>query len=169
MANGHMDGTDRRILDRLQQELPLTHRPYRQVAEELGLDEADVLGRVTRLREEGIIRRLGPILDQDVLGRSTTLAVVRVPPERVDDVGAIVSQHPRVTHNYLREGKGTRIPYNLWFTFTAATDEKLAQGLRGMSQQVGLPIYSLRARRKFKVGVRFPILEEGDLEGEAGS
>ena len=159
-----MDSTDRRILDRLQQELPLVHRPYLQVAQELGVSEDDVLRRVTRMREEGVIRRLGPILDQDAMGRSTTLAVVSVPPERIAEVGEIVSRHPRVTHDYHREGKGRSIPYNLWFTFTGLNDEQLAEGLMEMSDAVGLPIHSLRAKRKFKVGVRFPILEDEDDE-----
>jgi len=159
-----MDATDRRILDTLQQALPLEHRPYLRVAQELGLEEAEVLRRVTRLRDAGIIRRLGPILDQDALGRATTLAVMRVPPERIDEVGAIVSEHPRVTHNYQREGKGRSIPYNLWFTFTGLSDDLLDQGLREMCDKVGLPAHSLRAKRKFKVGVRFPILQQGDTD-----
>jgi len=160
-----MDSTDRRILDRLQQELPLAHRPYRVVADELGLDEEEVLRRVTRLREEGVIRRMGPILDQDALGRASTLAVMRVPAERVDEVGEAVSQHARVTHSYLRQGKGHNIPYNIWFTYTALSEDLLANELQEMAEAVGEQIHSLRATKKFKVGVRFPILEEGDVDG----
>ncbi len=160
-----MDSTDRRILDRLQQELPLAQRPYRVVAEELGLDEEDVLCRVTRLRDDGIIRRMGPILDQDALGRASTLAVIRVPAERVDEVGEAVSQHPRVTHSYLRQGKGRDIPYNIWFTYTALSEDLLTRELQEMSEALGVKIRSLRATKKFKVGVRFPILEDGDVDG----
>ena len=157
-----MDSIDRRILDRLQIELPLAHRPFLDVARTLELDEGEVVGRVKRMREEGYIRRLGPIIDNDVLGRATTLAVASVPPDRVEEVGAIVTAHPDVTHNYLREGKGRNIPYNLWFTFSAATEEKLTVGLQEMEQATGVQIRSLRATRKFKVGVRFPVLRDED-------
>ena len=128
-----MDSIDRRILDRLKVELPLARRPFLDVAHALEIEEHEVVARVRRMREEGYIRRLGPIIDNDVLGRPTTLAVASVPPERVEEVGAIVTAHPGVTHNYLRESKGHHIPYNLWFTFSAATDEELAAGLRKMA------------------------------------
>ena len=153
-----MDTTDRRILDKLQDALPLVHRPFQAVARELGIEEADVVRRVKRMREQGYIRRLGPIIDNDVLGRSTTLGVTSVPAERAEEVGAIVSAHPGVTHNYLRRAKNRKIPYDLWFTFSAANDAELAAGLRKMEAAVGLPIQSLRAKKKFKVGVRFPVL-----------
>jgi len=159
-----MDSIDRHILDRLQIELPLNHRPYLGVARALDLEEDEVVARVKRMREEGYIRRLGPIIDNDVLGRPTTLAVASVPPERVEEVGAIVTAHPGVTHNYLREGKGHDIPYNLWFTFSAESDEELAAGLRKMAQATDVEIHSLRATQKFKVGVRFPVLRDEDTE-----
>lgn len=153
-----MDTTDRRILDKLQDQLPLVRRPFQQLGSALGLEEADVARRVKRMREQGYIRRLGPIIDNDVLGRSTTLGVTSVPAERAEEVGAIVSAHPGVTHNYLRSAKDRDIPYNLWFTFSAANDGELAEGLREMEQAIALPIHSLRAKKKFKVGVRFPVL-----------
>ena len=157
-----MDSVDRRILDKLQDALPLVHRPYEEIARALGLEEADVVRRVLRMREEGTIRRLGPIIDNDTLGRPATLAVASVPPDDVERVGAIVSAHPGVTHNYLRRGKNREVPYNLWFTFSAADDDALAAGLRKMEERIGQPIHSLPARKKFKVGVRFPILRAED-------
>lgn len=164
-----LDDTDRRILNELQEELPLVHRPFRKVAHALGLAEKDVVLRVKRMREQGYIRRLGPIIDNDILGRPTTLAVARVPAERLDAVGEVVSAHPRVTHNYVRRAKGHEIPYNLWFTFSAENEEDPQAGLNAMADAVGVPIRSLRATRKFKVGVRFPVLRGIDGEEASGA
>jgi DNA-binding Lrp family transcriptional regulator len=54
-----IDDVDKAILNRIQSDFPITPRPYRAIAEDLGLSEADVLKRVTRLKATGIIRRIG--------------------------------------------------------------------------------------------------------------
>ena len=54
-----LDPTDKRILNRIQSDFPLTRRPYQTIAEDLDLSEDEVLKRVARLKEKGIIRRIG--------------------------------------------------------------------------------------------------------------
>ena len=54
-----MDDLDRQLLNRLQSDFPLTSAPYQLLGEELGLNEAEVLERIGRLKEQGIIRRIG--------------------------------------------------------------------------------------------------------------
>ena len=53
-----MDTTDRRLLDALQMDFPLSPRPYAVIGEQLGLAEEEVGRRVQALRERGVIRRL---------------------------------------------------------------------------------------------------------------
>ena len=54
-----MDDTDRRILNRIQSNFPVTSRPYQTIGLELELPEAEVISRVRRLKDIGIIRRIG--------------------------------------------------------------------------------------------------------------
>lgn len=53
-----MDNTDRALLNLLQEGIPLTEEPYRDLGEQLGgLSAQEVIARITRLMEDGWIRR----------------------------------------------------------------------------------------------------------------
>ena len=54
-----LDDTDRLILNRIQSDFPVTARPYEAIGRELNLPEAEVLERLQRLKQTGIIRRIG--------------------------------------------------------------------------------------------------------------
>ena len=155
-----MDDTDRRLLDRLQESLPLVPRPFAVVARDLGLDEAEVLGRLTALHERGLVRRVGPVLDPAKVGRIGVLAAMAVPPGRIETVAAQVSACDRVTHNYERKPLRGECPYTLWFTLTATSQEGLREAIDGVAQATGLPVTTFPVGRKFKIGVRFPLSDE---------
>ena len=63
-----LDLTDRRLLDIIQTGFPLDTRPYARLGEDLGINETEALERVRRLKERGIIRRLGANFDSRRLG-----------------------------------------------------------------------------------------------------
>ncbi|MBU2490163.1 MAG: AsnC family transcriptional regulator [Proteobacteria bacterium] len=149
-----LDDTDRSIINRIQSDFPAVARPYAVVADELSLDEATVIARVARLKEAGIIRRIGGNFAPDRLGFVSTLCAARVPGEKVDDFAQEVNRYPGVTHNYLREHA-----YNVWFTFIAETREEIVQNLAdiraatGITDILDLPATSVyKIRAEFKVG-----------------
>ncbi|MGD9912391.1 Lrp/AsnC family transcriptional regulator, partial [Methanothrix sp.] len=63
-----MDELDLRILAALQESFPLVDRPFRMLADDLGIEEEELIRRVSRLKGLGLIRRIGPILDLRRLG-----------------------------------------------------------------------------------------------------
>ncbi len=109
-----MDRIDRAILNEIQSNFPLRVRPFREVGRKLGLSEKEVLTRVSRLKKEGIIRRLGANFNSRKLGFTSTLCAAKVPKRRLDEFVAVVNEYPGVTHNYEREAD-----YNIWFTVIA--------------------------------------------------
>jgi DNA-binding Lrp family transcriptional regulator len=157
-----VDFVDRQLLDALQTDFPLTERPYRDVGTRLGLTEDEVLDRVRRLLEAKLIRRIGPILNPEKLGRTGALVAASVPEERLEEVAAIASASPAVSHNYLREPLHGTCPCNLWFTVGADSQEGLAQTVAELEQAAGVPLHVLPSRRKFKIGVRFALAEDND-------
>ena len=159
-----MDRLDRKILRRIQTDLPLVPRPFAALAEELGLTEQEVLERLRALHRDGIVRRLGPVLDPGKVGRVATLAAVSVPEERLEGVAAIVSACEDVTHNYRRVPRHGRCPYNLWFTVSARSPSALAETVAGIERAVGLPVVTFPTRRKFKIAVRHAFRDE-DADG----
>ena len=152
-AETEMDDIDRRILNRIQSDFPITARPYQALAVELGLSEADVIDRVARLKRSGVIRRIGGNLVPGRLGYVSTLCAARVPPESVARFAAAVNRHPGVTHNYLRDDD-----FNVWFTFIAPSMAEIEARLAEIAADTGVTeILNLPATHVFKIRAQFEV------------
>jgi DNA-binding Lrp family transcriptional regulator len=148
-----LDDADRRILNRIQSEFPIAPRPWQTVGEELGLSEAEVLARVQRLKQTGIIRRIGGNFVPGKLGYVSTLCAAKVPADRVGDFTAVVNRYPGVTHNYLRQNA-----FNVWFTFIAPSMAAIENHLAEISAETGIAgILNLPATRVFKIKAQFDV------------
>ena len=106
-----MDEIDKKILNILQKEFPLEERPFYAIAEKCGISEEEALSRIQKMKDEGIIRRIGAVFDGAKLGRVSTLCAARVPQDKLEKFVNAVNVSKGVTHNYLRDNE-----YNVWFT-----------------------------------------------------
>ncbi len=152
-----LDDTDRRLLEAIQQDIPLTTQPFEQLARQIDLAEADVLARLRRIREEGLVSRISAIFDTLSLGYESVLVAAKVPPEQADAAAAVINEHPGVSHNYLRTAA-----YNLWFTLAVPPDSRLGleKTAARLGEIAGVASYRLLpAGRVFKIGVRLPLAE----------
>lgn len=154
-AKPKMDELDRRILDLIQSEFPLTSRPYAEVGAALGLTESEVLARVRRLKGLGVIRRIGANFQSRKLGFRSTLCAASVPLGKLDAFVAEVNRHSGVTHNYLRENR-----YNVWFTYIGRDWGEVEKTLAGITAATGIPILNMPAEKMFKIKVDFS-MDEG--------
>jgi len=148
-----LDETDRKILNRVQSDFPITPRPFLLIAQELGLSEADVIRRLSRLKKNGIIRRIGGNFYPEKLGFVSTLCAAKVPAEKVDRFADVVNRYRGVTHNYLRDSV-----FNIWFTFIASSREEIAENLDEISRETGVTdILNLPATDVFKIRAQFDL------------
>ena len=148
-----MDATDRRILNEIQSDFPITSRPYRELGTRLGLEESEVLARVAGLKDEGVIRRIGGNFHSGRLDYTSTLCAAKVPEDKLDEFVAKVNGYAGVTHNYLRSHE-----YNVWFTFIAPDMEFIEGALEEISRDTGVTeILNLPAERLFKIKVDFEV------------
>lgn len=148
-----LDSTDSAILNRIQSDFPITARPFRTVANELGLTEEEVLDRVARLKADGIIRRIGGNLVPGKLGFVSTLCAASVPADKIDDFAEIVNRYPGVTHNYQRDNT-----YNVWFTFIAPSMDEIEENLKQIARDSGVDdILNLPATKVFKIRAEFEV------------
>ena len=148
-----LDDIDKAILNRIQSDFPITSQPYLAVASELGLTEQDVLDRISRLKKEGIIRRIGGNFVPDKLGYVSTLCAARVPEAKIEQFAEVVNRYPGVTHNYRRENS-----FNIWFTFIAPSMQEIEQNLQEISEKTGISeILNLPATRVFKIRAQFQV------------
>lgn len=133
-----MDAIDRRLINALQGGFPITDRPFAEVGARLGLDEAEVIGRLGCLLEAGVLSRFGPMYDALRLGGGLTLAAMAVPPARFAEVAAIVNAFPEVAHNYAREHV-----LNMWFVIATERPERVPEVLRQIKAATGLEVLDL--------------------------
>ena len=148
-----IDDIDRAILNRIQSDFPITSRPYRTIAEDLGLSESEVLKRVSRLKASGIIRRIGGNFTPEKLGFVSTLCAAKVPEDKISQFAEVVNRYPGVTHNYRRENT-----YNIWFTFIAPSMDEIKANLEQIAAETGVSdILNLSATRVFKIKAEFKI------------
>lgn len=144
------DDLDKKIINMIQLDFPLTVRPYLEIADALGVSEDEVIRRLARLSESGAIRRIGPILNTKGMGGSNTLVAVKVPADKIDEAAAVINAYPEVSHNYLRNAD-----FNIWFTLSAPTRERIDTILGEIEETLKCPIMDLPTVRQHKIQVRF--------------
>lgn len=148
-----MDDTDRKLLNEIQSDFPITQRPYKDLGVRVNCSEEETLERVRRLKEEGIIRRIGGNFDSKRLGFATTLCAGKVADDKINRFVEVVNQYPEVTHNYLRD-----YPYNIWFTFVARDSDMVQRYIEEIKEQTGVrEILDLPAVKVFKIRVDFDL------------
>ncbi|MBI2843135.1 MAG: Lrp/AsnC family transcriptional regulator [Armatimonadetes bacterium] len=149
-----MDDIDKRLLNLLQNDFPLTSEPFAGLGRELDISEDEVISRIGAVKERGIVRQISAIFDSGKLGYQSSLAAFSVPEERVEEVAAIVSAHPGVSHNYER-----RHAYNLWFTITVPPGIRLVDEVNNLAERSKIESVRLFPTiRLFKIGVAFDML-----------
>ena len=146
-----MDEIDHKILNLIQGSFPVDPEPYRIIGEQAGITGDEAFERIGKLRESGIIRRIGAVFDPKIMGFTSTLCTARVPETKLAAFVETVNAYPGVTHNYRRNHD-----YNVWFTFIAETEEALNLFLSEIREKTGITdILSLRAVRTFKINASF--------------
>ncbi len=146
-----MDKLDRKILDIIQDEIPIDKRPFRKIGEQLNLPESEIIQRIQRLKDEKIIRRVGGSFNSQRLGYHSLLVAAKVPEDRLERTAIILNQYVGVTHNYQRDHA-----YNLWFTLTAPSEHRLYELLEHLKRETGIvAMVPLPALKKFKIRVQF--------------
>jgi DNA-binding Lrp family transcriptional regulator len=152
-GNNNLDEKDREILNQIQSAFPISSSPYRELGKKVGLSEDELFQRVGKLKERGIIRRIGGNFHSGKLNFSSTLCAARVPKEKVKSFVREVNNFPGVTHNYLRNNE-----YNIWFTFIAKDMETIEKALKEIALRTGVEdILSLPAIKTYKIKVDFEV------------
>ncbi len=124
-----IDRTDRAIVVATQEGLPLVPRPYDAVAEQVGVSPAEVMERVRRMQDAGVIRRIGAVPNHYALGyRANGMTVWDVPDDRVAEAGRRVGALPFVSHCYHRPRHLPDWPYNL-FAMVHARERSEVDGM----------------------------------------
>ena len=147
-----MDDIDRRLVNRLQDGLPVTRRPYDAIAQELGLDASAVVERLRNLLETGTLSRFGPMYNAEQLGGALSLCAMQVPEAHFEQVAGQVNAHPEVAHNYARDHQ-----LNMWFVIATEEPERGADVIAAIERETGCRVYDMPKQKEFYIGLKLPV------------
>jgi len=144
-----LDDVDRAIVNALHGGFPICDAPYRKVAESLGLEEGELIRRLGRLLDEGVLTRFGPMYQVERIGGRFVLAALAVPEEDFERVAGQVNALPEIAHNYRREHR-----LNMWFVIATETPEGVDAAIAEIERRTGLKVYAFPKIREFFVELR---------------
>ncbi len=147
-----MDAVDRRIVNSLQGGFPVSERPFAEVAARLGLGEEELIRRIRHMLEEGVLTRFGPMYNVERFGGAVTLAAMRVPEDRFDEVAETVNGFPEVAHNYARDHS-----FNMWFVIAADPPERVDEVIAEIEARTGLAVHDMPKIEEFFIGLKVEV------------
>ena len=140
---------DRRLINALQGDFPLTSAPFDDIAARLDCQPEAVMEGVESLLERGVITRFGPLFNIEQLGGTFSLCALQVPEERFGEVTELVNAYPQVAHNYRRDHH-----WNMWFVLATETLEELEATFDDIVVRSDCPGLNLPKEQEFYVGLR---------------
>ncbi len=143
MSPVDLDPIDKKILVALQGDLDSSTEPYARIASYANVSEAEVIRRIKRMLEEGIIRRIGAMIRHIEAGIGFNGMIVwKVEPHRIDEVGHAMAEFPEVTHCYERPPFGKH--GGTLFTMVHASSQRgCLEIVELMSEKTGIKDYEI--------------------------
>ncbi len=157
--NINADNDDVALLGAIQDGLPLCEKPFAQIGEQLNMSETEVIARLKKLINTGIIRRFGLVMQHHNLGfRANAMVVFNIPDDDVDNIAAQIIKHDFVTLCYCRH-RNSVWPYNLYCMIHGRERTLVEAQIETLKNKVKLTAYAsktLFSKRRFKqTGARF--------------
>ncbi len=146
-----MDDLSRKIIIALQGDIPLTPEPYKELAADIGISQQALLDHLEQMRENGLLKRIGAILNHRKAGFVANAMVAWcVPEERIEEVGEAMAAFNEASHIYQRPAY-SEWPYNLYTMIHGETCEECEKVVEKMAHLTGIYEYEiLYSTREFK-------------------
>ena len=144
-----MDELDRAIVNALQGGFPICDEPYREVAEPLGVAEAELIARIQRMLETKTLTRFGPMFQVERMGGAFVLAALAVPEADYERMAEQVNALPEVAHNYRREHA-----LNMWFVLATEAPGGIAAAIEKIECATGLQVYAFPKLKEYFVEMK---------------
>ena len=139
---------DKKLIRRIQGDLPITLTPFKPLAKRLGLQEEEFLGRVHNFLRRCMIRRFGAILRHQKAGyQGNAMVVWKVPEDQIPQVSRAMISFPNVSHCYLRTPL-PHWPYNIYTMVHGRGDADCRLAAKEIAKATGLKDYRLLFSRR---------------------
>jgi DNA-binding Lrp family transcriptional regulator len=132
----------------------MSDRPFLKISESYNTSEIEIIQRISKLKQKGLIRQINAIFDTRKLGYKSALIAFSVRPDKVEFVANEINKHPGVSHNYERNHE-----FNIWFTLAIAPTDDMKSELDKMASLEGVIKYRLLPTLKlYKIGVKLDMV-----------
>jgi len=148
-----MDKLEKDLLNLVQNDFPLSVRPFEVIGKKLGISEDQCIEILKKLSDSGILRAVRAVINWNSIGYSTMLIGMKVQPNNIAEVAEELQHIDEITHNYSRAGE-----LNLWFTLIySSVNQKdiLIERLRKM--QGVMDIKEFPAEKVYKIGLKLDV------------
>lgn len=143
-----LTNTEKKVISLLQTDIPVVERPFRELADKIGITEDEFLTILKDLNRRGMIRRFGATLKHQKSGfRANAMVAWKVPEERVEEVGTAMAAFDEITHCY-RRNPAPGWEYNLYTMVHASDTDACYATVARISKTVGEKNYSLLFSKK---------------------
>jgi len=144
----YISSIERRILAVLQEGLPTSQTPYRDMAQRIGIETSELLAVLKDWKKQGKLRRIGAIVNHFRVGLGSGAMVAwEVERERIIEIGQIFAGFTEVSHAYERQTAEDR-PYNLCAMVHGESVEDVQQVVKRMSEACGVSNYRVPVTEK---------------------
>ncbi|MFH1092934.1 MAG: Lrp/AsnC family transcriptional regulator [Candidatus Omnitrophota bacterium] len=143
--------TEKQILNFIQGDLPLKSFPYTHLAKKLNMAEDKIAEKIALLKKRGYIRRLGALVNHDMVGlKVNCMCVWKVSEEKIEKIGKLCAKAPAISHCYLRAiQRGW--PYNFYTMVHAKTKSECLKTIKSIAKKSSVDDYEmLFTLKKFK-------------------
>lgn len=139
---------EKQVIALLQTDIPVTQRPFLQMARQIGITEEQFLEILADLNRRGIIRRFGATLKHQKSGfKANAMVAWKVDESRVEQVGTAMAGFDEITHCY-RRNPAPGWDYNLYTMVHAADEDRCRALVEKIARTVGETNYTLLFSRK---------------------
>jgi DNA-binding Lrp family transcriptional regulator len=147
-----MDQIDIQLLRELERGLLFVPAPFDEIGKRLGLSGDEVMERIGRLKEAGIIRKFRARIDQRKVGITANALVAWKPAGNCnDDPGKRLAAFPSVTHCYERRPVPGLWEFTHYTVHHGYSKDQVLDEVKAVAEKVHCPDYAvLFSTREFK-------------------
>lgn len=139
-----MDDLDNKLLFELKQGITLSVEPFSEIGDRLAITPQEVIARIVKLQQMGIIRRFGVCIRPNDVGLyANALIAWKVPDSRVPEIGQYLSIMEEISHCYKRKPVNGRWEYNLYTVMHAKERQTIENMVDKISKTIGVNDYKI--------------------------
>lgn len=142
-----MDQIDRHLLTLVQHKISVQKDPFLQLASALGVDHAEFLLRIQRLKKQGTIKCIQAVFNTVGLEYQVLVVAMEIPGQRLKRALEVAQSHPAVKFGFTSDHR-----FNFWMRFEIPSSEPVSERIQEIHALTGalttIPLPVVREYRR---------------------